>query len=265
MSQSREESSKLKRVFSNFIGYGTIVFTLLMLLFFLVIPVGVMVGKAFLNNGEFTLQYFRLLFANELEMESIWNSLYIGLATTVLCTILTLPLSFINAKYDYKFKGLLSGLLLVPMVMPPFVGAIGIQRFFARRGSVNTWLLEQDWIAEPINWLGDGNMFWAVVLLEVLHLYPIMYLNLTAALANIDPSLEEMAGTLGVSKWRQFWDIVWPLSRPGYFAGAIIVFIWAMTDLGTPLLVGYEHTMPVRIFNMITDVNENPVGFALVL
>jgi len=264
MSQSREESSKLKRVFSNFIGYGTIVFTLLMLLFFLVIPVGVMVGKAFLNNGEFTLQYFRLLFANELEMESIWNSLYIGLATTVLCTILTLPLSFINAKYDYKFKGLLSGLLLVPMVMPPFVGAIGIQRFFARRGSVNTWLLEQDWIAEPINWLGDGNMFWAVVLLEVLHLYPIMYLNLTAALANIDPSLEEMAGTLGVSKWRQFWDIVWPLSRPGYFAGAIIVFIWAMTDLGTPLLVGYEHTMPVRIFNMITDVNENPVGFALV-
>jgi iron(III) transport system permease protein len=175
-----------------------------------------------------------------------------------------LPLSIINAKLDFRGKGILSGLLLVPMVMPPFVGAIGILRFFARRGSVNMWLLEQGWIDEPINWLGDGNMFWAVVILEVLHLYPIMYLNLTAALANVDPSLEEMASTLGVPKWRQYLDIVWPLSRPGYFAGAIIVFIWAMTDLGTPLLVGYEHTMPVRIFTMITDVNANPAGYALV-
>jgi iron(III) transport system permease protein len=73
-----------------------------------------------------------------------------------------------------------------------------------------------------------------------------------------------MASTLGVSRWRQLKDIVWPLARPGYFAGAIIVFIWALTDLGTPLLVGYQDTMPVRIFSMVTDVNENPVGYALV-
>jgi iron(III) transport system permease protein len=95
-------------------------------------------------------------------------------------------------------------------------------------------------------------------------LYPIMYLNLAAALANVDPSLEEMATTLGVKKWRQFKDIVWPLARPGYFAGAIIVFIWSLTDLGTPLLIGYHDVIPVRIFNMVTDTNENPVGFALV-
>ncbi len=265
MSQTPEESSKLNRIMSNFLGYGTITFTLLMLLFFLVIPVGYMIMKAFIaSDGSFTTEYFTLLFANELQMESIWNSIYIGIATTVVCTLLTLPLSFINAKFDYKFKTIISALLLVPMVMPPFVGAIGIMRFFARRGSVNLWLIDNGLIDAPIDWLGDDNMFWAVVILEVLHLYPIMYLNLTAALANIDPSLEEMATTLGVPKWRQYLDIVWPLSRPGYFAGAIIVFIWALTDLGTPLLVGFEHTMPVRIFNMITDVNENPVGFALV-
>jgi iron(III) transport system permease protein len=264
MSQTKEESSSLSRMFSNMIGYGTITITLALLVFFLIIPVGVMIGKAFINNGEFTLAYFGLLFDNELQMESIWNSILIGIWTTVLCTLLSLPLSIINAKLDFRGKGILSGLLLVPMVMPPFVGAIGILRFFARRGSVNMWLLEQGWIDEPINWLGDGNMFWAVVILEVLHLYPIMYLNLTAALANVDPSLEEMVSTLGVPKWRQYLDIVWPLSRPGYFAGAIIVFIWAMTDLGTPLLVGYEHTMPVRIFTMITDVNANPAGYALV-
>ena len=91
-----------------------------------------------------------------------------------------------------------------------------------------------------------------------------MYLNLSSALSNVDPSLEEMAGTLGASRLKRFLSIVWPLARPGYIAGASIIFIWALTDLGTPLLVGYHEVMPVRIFNMVTDINENPVGFALV-
>ena len=261
---NNEESSKLARVLSNGVGYGTVAATIAILFFFLVWPVGVIISKAFINDGKFTLEYFPLLFANELFKNSMVNSLWIGFATTIIATIVSLPLAVINAKYDFKGKGLLSGLLLVPMVMPPFVGAIGIQRFFARRGSVNIFLVENGWIDKPIDWLGPENMFWAVVILEVLHLYPIMYLNLTAALANIDPSVEEMATTLGVPKWRQYVDIIWPLARPGYFAGAIIVFIWALTDLGTPLLVGFHETIPVQIFNMITDVNDNPVGYGLV-
>lgn len=262
--QSQDQNRQFGRILSEVLGYVTIAAVLLILLFFLVIPVGVIVGKAFFNEGQFTLEYFPIMFANQLYMTSIWNSIYIGLATTILTTILALPLAIITTKYDFRGKALLSGLLLVPMVMPPFVGAIGVQRFFARYGSVNLTLMEWGWIERPIDFLGPENMFWAVVILEVLHLYPIMYLNLSAALANIDPSVEEMATTLGVPKWRQYLDIIWPLARPGYFAGAIIVFIWAMTDLGTPLLVGFHETVPVQIFNMITDINENPVGYALV-
>jgi iron(III) transport system permease protein len=246
------------------IGYAVLAATLVALVFFLVLPVSTILYKAFRAQGHFSLDYFRLLFANDLQTTAIYNSLLIGVAATLLCTVLSLPLAVINARYDFPGKKLLTGLLLTPMVMPPFVGAIGFQRFFARRGSVNLLLLKLGLIDSPIEWLEGGRVFWAVVVLEVLHLYPIVYLNLTAALANIDPSLEEMATTLGVPRWRQFKDIVWPLARSGYFAGAIIVFIWALTDLGTPLLVGFQETMPVRIFNMITDVNENPVGYALV-
>ena len=226
-SNQKEESSKLARRLSDAIGYGTVAATIAILFFFLVWPVAIIISKAFLNDGQFTLDYFPLLFANELYKNSMINSMWIGVATTVLTTLVSLPLAIINAKYDFKGKGLLSGLLLVPMVMPPFVGAIGIQRFFARRGSVNLGLMEMGIIDAPIDWLGPENMFWAVVILEVLHLYPIMYLNLSAALANIDPSVEEMATTLGVPRWKQYRDIIWPLARPGYFAGAIIVFIWA--------------------------------------
>lgn len=259
-----DQTSKFNRIFSNVLGYGTVTATLLLLFFFLVLPVGLIVSKAFYTSDGFTLKYFQLLFANDLQMNGILNSLLIGIATTIIATMVSLPLAIINSRYEFPFKSILSGLLLVPMIMPPFVGAIGFQRFFAKRGSVNLFLMENGIIDSPIHWLSDDNMFWAVVILEVLHLYPIMYLNLTAALANIDPSLDEMATTMGIPKWKRYKDIIWPLARPGYFAGAIIVFIWALTDLGTPLLVGFHETMPVAIFNMITDVNENPMGFALV-
>jgi iron(III) transport system permease protein len=260
----KEEASRLNRFLANALGYGTIGMVVLMLIFFLVYPVSNVMLRAVMYQGEFTLKYFGLLFENERMLDSIFNSVMLGLTTTLITTALALPLAICNVKWDFKGKGLLSGLLLVPMVMPPFVGAIGIQRFFAKRGSVNMLLMDLGWIDSPIDWLGSSHMFWAVVALEVLNLYPIMYLNMTAALANVDPTLEEMATTLGVSRWRQFKDIVWPLARPGYFAGAIIVFIWSLTDLGTPLLVGLRDTISVQIFTMVTDVNENPVGYALV-
>ncbi len=245
-------------------GYGTLGATCLMLVFFLIIPVALVMGRALWGPDGFTLAYFQLLFANDLQTSSILNSILIGIAVTALTTALSLPLALIAARFEFRGKTILSGLLLVPMIMPPFVGAIGIQRFFARRGSVNLTLMDWGLIDRPIDWLGPELMFWAVVVLEVLHLYPIMYLNLSAALANIDPSMEEMAETLGVSRLRRLKDIVWPLARPGYFAGAVIVFIWAVTDLGTPLLVGFHETLPVKIFNMVTDANENPMGYALV-
>ena len=245
-------------------GFLVVAAVLLLLFFFLFLPVGMTTWKAFFPDDGFSLTYFRLLLANSLYTSSIANSLWIGVATTLLTTIIALPLATINSRFKYPAKGIVSGLLLVPMIMPPFVGAIAITRLFARRGTLNTLLLEGGLIDSPIEWLSEGNMFWAVVILEALHLYPIMYLNLNAALANVDPAMDEAAQTIGVPWYRRFIDIVWPLARPGYFAGAIIVFIWAVTDLGTPLLVGYHETIPVQIFNTVKDAQENPVGYALV-
>jgi iron(III) transport system permease protein len=259
-----DSTSRYTRFYNQLLGTVTVTLTLAMLGIFLLWPMVEVMKKAFYDGEHLTLNYFKLLFDNQLMMEAMANSCWIALATTIVCTVLCLPLALIGAKFEFRGKTLLMGLLLTPMVMPPFVGAIGFQRFFAHYGSINLFLIENGIVEAPIEWLAEGNKFWAVVILGVLHLYPIMYLNLVAALANVDPSLEEMATTLGVPKWRQWKDIVWPLSRPGYFAGAIIVFIWALTDLGTPLLIGFNDVMPVRIFNFVNDVNENPVGFALV-
>src|SRR5208337_4278580 len=103
------------------------------------------------------------------------------------------------------------------------------------------------------------------VLLEVLHLYPIMYLNVAAALANVDPSLEEAARNMGDSGFRLFRKITFPLMLPGYFAGAVLVFIWAFTDLGTPLMFDYQRVVACKIFDAVNDLNTNPMAYALVV
>jgi iron(III) transport system permease protein len=116
----------------------------------------------------------------------------------------------------------------------------------------------------PIDWFGEGG-FWGIVILQVLSLYPILFLNLSAAMANIDPALVEAAKNLGASGWRLFRTVTLPLILPGYFAGAIIVFIWAFTDLGTPLIFGYSRVVPVQIFDSVTQIHTNPMGHSLVV
>src|SRR5438876_9724417 len=98
-----------------------------------------------------------------------------------------------------------------------------------------------------------------------MNLYPIMFLNVSAAMANMDPSLRESAQDLCASGCRLFRTITLPLILPGYFAGAVIVFIWAFTDLGTPLIFGFSRVVPVQIFDAVNDLNTNPMGYALVV
>ena len=169
-------------------------------------------------------------------------------------------------RYNFPGKAWLGGLLLVPMIMPPFVGAIGLSQLLARFGSLNLFLMRLNVLPpdKPIDWLGHGG-FWGIVILQVMNLYPIMFLNVSAAMANIDPSLRESAQNLGATGWRLFRTVTLPLILPGYFAGAAIVFIWAFTDLGTPLIFGFSRVVPVQIFDAVNELNTNPMGYALVV
>lgn len=217
-----------------------------------------------LPRKRYTLVFFRQMVASPILRACIINSLNIGAAVTLLTTLLSVPLAFFMVRYRFRGRGLIEALLLVPMVLPPFVGAIGMRQFFARFGSVNLLLMKLGLIHGPIDWFSGGG-FLGVVILESLHLYPILYLNVAAALANVDPSLEEAAENLGARGWTLFRTITFPLLLPGYFAGAVIVFIWAFTDLGTPLVFEYRSVVPVQIFNMVADIHANPLGYALVV
>src|SRR5919109_1930844 len=257
------QTSWLRRYDLNPGNAAVLIFLWLFFIVFMLYPLGYVFTNAFFTSEGFSLIFMKLMFSSPNYTIILANSVNLGLAVTLFTTLLSLPLALLLVRYNFRGKGLLNGLILIPMVLPPFVGAIGMRQLLARFGSINLLLLQTGIIDQPIDWLGSG--FWGVVILEVLHLYPIMYLNLAAALANIDPSLEEAARNMGASGFKLFRTVTFPLMLPGYFAGAIIVFIWAFTDLGTPLVFEYRNLIAVQIFNMVTDLHQNPMGYAFVV
>ena len=240
--------------------------TVFFLLFF-VLPIWGALRGAFLDaQGGLTFDYLLEVFRNPIYREGLINSFLIAVQTTLGCVLLAVPLAFGYVRYEFPGRGLCNGLLLTPLILPPFVGALGVQAILGQAGALNSLLILLGLVApdQPIDWLGEGRMA-GVVLMNVLHLYPIVYLNVSAALANLDPALEEAAANLGAPPWRRLWRITLPLIVPGLFAGASIAFIWAFTELGVPLIFDYDRVTSVQIFSAIKDLSNNPFPYALVV
>ena len=324
---------------STLTRYGLLTLCFGFLAVFLAAPIAFTVRDAFIvegpdGEGRFTLSYVADVFRDPVLVESLVNSLVIAVATTLLCLVIALPLSVISTRYEFRGKALLSGLLLVPLILPPFVGAIGLRQIVGRFGSLNAALSHlPDWMSVgdlfsalfglagaagvlALVWHGrslrrrqedaggafvlaglvgaagaglatwvqftavDGAMpnatpggpgidvlggarIWGVIVMEALHLYPIVFLNVTAALANLDPAMEQAADNLGARGLTRFRRVVLPLIMPGVFAGSTIVFIWAFTELGTPLMFDFTSVAPVHILWGVQEL-ESPRPFALV-
>lgn len=232
---------------------------------FLAYPLAYALGKAFVVKGKVSFALFPLLFNNLILRESIVTSLVIAAWVTAGCAAVGAVCAWLLCRTTMRGRALWGTLLLTPMVLPPFVGAIGIKQVLGRMGMVNMFCIQHGWMnpQSPTDWL--GNPFWGVVVLEVLHLFPIMYLNLVSGFSLMDAAVEEAGRSLGASGSALFRTVTAPLLLPGFFAGATIVFIWAFTELGTPLIFEFRNVVPVQVFDMVKESGENPLGYALVV
>ena len=259
-------SDKIRRKY-DLTPTTTLILGLITLFFviFLIYPLLYVFKESFWIDGKFNLSFFKLMMTDPNIRKLVINSFKIGVIVTLMTSVVSLPLAYFLTRYRFPARNILRSVILIPMIMPPFVGALGMQKFFGNYGSINMLLVKLKLMdpSKTIDWFGGG--FWGVVLLSTLHLYPIMYLNIVAALSNVDPSLEEAAENLGASRFQIFRRITLPLMMPGYFAGAILVFIWAFTDLGTPLIFNYNEVIAVEIFRLVSAANLNPMGYALVV
>jgi len=249
-------------------SFARIVFALTVAFFatFFLWPIFLILKEGVVDaNGHLTGRYLLVLVESPLYRGALANSFLLACTTTALAFALALPLAFISDRFLFPAKNLLSSLVLVPMILPPFVGAIGIKQIFGQCGALNALIVALG--LKPHGWTFDwfaANQFLGIAIVQALSLYPILYLNTVAALANVDPAMEEAAENLGCTGLRRFRKITLPLIRPGLFAGGTIVFIWAFTELGVPLIFDYPRVASVQIFNGLKDIGSTPLPYALV-
>ena len=228
------------------------------LVLFLLIPVVTVVYVAFTNSdGSLTLSHFGSFFQLTLMRESFYNSLYVGGMSVLIASIISLPLAYFTMRFQFRGAILIQTLGVLPLIMPPFVGAAAMQLLFGRSGSVN--LLLNDWFGFGLPLMQGLN---GVIFVEALHYFPFILLNLTVALANIDSAMEESAQNLGASGFRLFRRIVFPLAMPGYLAGAALVFLKVFDDVGTPLVLNVTDILAAQAYLRITSIGiDDPIGY----
>lgn len=231
------------------------------LLAFLVVPVLTVITVAFQDRatGGFTLAHVGDFLSNDLFMRSFWNSLYVSLMSVVVASLIALPLAYFTTRFEFRGAVLVQTLGVLPLIMPPFAGAVAMGLLFGRSGSVN--LILGDLLDINIPFMEGLN---GVIFVQSIHYFPFILLNLSASLRNIDRSMEEAAQNLGSHGFRLFRRIVLPLAMPGYVAGASLVFIKVFDDLATPLLLNVREMLAPQAYLRITSVGlEDPIGYVI--
>ena len=233
----------------------------LFLAIFLIIPAGTVIYTAFTEKGTGALTFVNFLdfFATDLFRRSFFNSVYVAGMSVVWATLIALPLAVLTTRFDFRGSMVIQTLGFVPLIMPPFVGAVAMQLLFGRNGTVN--LLLNDWFGVRVPFMEGLN---GVIFVQSLHYFPFILINLSTSLRNIDRSMEEAAQNLGSSGFRLFRRIVFPLSMPGYLAGASLVFVKVFDDLATPLLLNVKDMLAPQAYLRVTSVGlTDPMGYVI--
>lgn len=228
---------------------------------FLIVPAGMVILVAFQdpNTGTFTLVNFADFARNDLFLRSFGNSLYVSAMAVVWASLFALPLAYFTTRFDFAGSGVIQTLGIVPLIMPPFAGAVAMQLIFGRNGTIN--LLLSDWFDINIPFMEGLN---GVIFVQSVHYFPFILINLTTSLNNIDRAMEEAAQNLGSSGFRLFRRIVFPLAMPGYIAGASLVFIKVFDDLATPLLLNVKDMLAPQAYLRITSIGlKDPTGYVI--
>jgi molybdate transport system permease protein len=189
-------------------------------------------------------------------------SLEVSLISLGLCVVFGFPLAFVLARVAFPGRALVRGLVSLPMVLPPVVGGIALLAAFGRRGLLGG-ALEQVGVVLPFTTAG-------AVLAVTFVAMPFLVTTLEAALATVDPRLEQAAATLGASRWRVLWTVTLPAVRPSLTAGLALCWARGLGEFGATItfagnLEGRTQTMPLAVYDALQSDPEAAITLGLVL
>lgn len=252
--------------FKNKIGkielnFWTIVMVLafLALFVFMVFPFFRLFTNSFINpeTRKFSLEYYMDFFNIRYYFLGLGRSLLTASTSMIGAVVIGLPLAYIYSRYNIYGKKILNIMIIMSLLSPPFIGAYSWIILLGRNGLITNGLAKLG-----IN-IPSIYGFKGIVLVLSLNLFPHVFLYVSGALKKIDPSLEEAAESLGVSKLKRFFTITLPLIFPTITSAALLVFMNAIAGLGTPMIIGEGYkVLPVMIYEeYMNDLGGN-IGMA---
>ena len=237
--------------------------TLLLLAFYLVFmvyPFGNVIKMAFYdnNNAGFTLSHFVKFFSKPYYSSTLINSFKVSFWATVCSLVIGIPLAYFFSMYQLYGKKLLRLLIIISSMSAPFVGAYAWILLLGRNGTLTKFFENLLHITMP-----DIYGFNGMLLVFTTQLYSLVFLYVVGALNKVDNSLLEASENMGCTGIKRFFKVVMPLIMPTNLAAALLVFIRALSDFGTPMLMGEGYrTFPVILYNeFVGEVSQNK-GFS---
>jgi len=188
-----------------------------------------------LPTTEFSLRWFRAAFEHPDFMQSFWNSLWLGLASATLATLLAVPAGLAITRYEFRGRDFLNGLFLSPLIIPHLVLGVALLRLFALVG-------------------GTGS-FGFLIFAHALIVTPYTLRLVVAALVGFDRSAEQAALSLGASQATVFKRITLPMILPGVTGGWLLAFINSFDEVTMSIFVTSPSTvtLPVRMYMYATE------------
>lgn len=238
-------------------GWTTIVILLLYALF-LLYPLSLLLKMAFSDGVHFTLENFAKFFSRKYYSITLLNSFKVSIAATIASVVVGVVLGYFMSVFKIRGAKLLRMCIVMATMSAPFVGAYAWIMLLGRNGVITNFLSGLFGITMP-----DIYGFNGIMLVFVTQLFPLVFLYVQGAMNKMDASLMEASENLGCTGFKRFFTVVLPLISPTVLAGALLVFVRAMSDFGTPMLIGEGYrTFTVILYNeFVGEVSQNK-GFA---
>ena len=228
---------------------------------FFVLPVLALLAGAFQVDGALGLSHFSAFFAEPLHQQVYWRTLRLALLATLVSAIVCYPAAMAMVKVAPPWRGLLTGLVILPLMVSPIARTYAWIVLLGRNGLANAGLVGSGVVEEPVTLLfTEGAVF--VGLLQLM--MPLMLVSLVSALENLGSDVLAAAQTLGANRWQAFWRVTLPLTQEGLIIGGTLVFTGCVTAYITPAVLGGAkvlmlETLLVQRINVANDMASGAV------
>jgi iron(III) transport system permease protein len=239
----------------------TILVLWVLLALFVLFPLAKLLARVFVEGGQVTLANFLAILGDPNQRQAFWNSLLLGALVGICGTLLGFLFAFtaVRANLPRAWVSVLDAAVILPLISPPFTTAIAMIFSFGPRGLITYHLLG----IKGFTVYGLHSTLFS----ESLTYFPIAYLTLKPVLAAIDPNVDDMAFSLGSSRWRLFRTVTLPLSVPGLANAFLLVFAASLADFATPLILAGNAfpVLPTQAYLQITGLFDLKGGAVLSL